>query len=167
MSFTGEYPVTVNDPEQAGFALEVAAELFGADRARALPDPIMGSEDFSRVLAEVPGAFVFLGACADDDPETAPTNHSARARFDDGVLPDAALLLAELARQRAGATRAAVRPAQVAPVGHRRSPARSTAAAITISKVTSKALLRTWSRPASRAGQGDPLDRRRRPARRR
>ena len=56
--------------------------------------------DFSRVLAEVPGAFVFLGACAGDDPATAPTNHSAHARFDESVLPDAALLLAELARRR-------------------------------------------------------------------
>ena len=46
-------------------------------RSVRLPDPIMGSEDFSRVLAEVPGAFVFLGACAGDDPATAPTNHSA------------------------------------------------------------------------------------------
>ncbi len=99
VSFTSGYPVTVNDPERAGFALEVAAELFGADRAVSLPNPIMGSEDFSRVLAEVPGAFVFLGACAEADFETAAGNHSERARFDDGVLPDAALLLAELARR--------------------------------------------------------------------
>jgi hypothetical protein len=32
-----------------------------------------------------------------DDPESAPANHSALAAFDDGVLPDAAALLAELA----------------------------------------------------------------------
>jgi amidohydrolase len=99
-SFTGEYPVTVNDPEHADFALEVAADMFGRDRTLLLPNPMMGSEDFSRVLAEVPGAFVFLGACAGDDPATAPTNHSALARFDESVLPDAALLLAELARRR-------------------------------------------------------------------
>ena len=100
VSFTGEYPVTVNDAEHADFALEVAADLFGPDRAVRLPDPIMGSEDFSRVLAEVPGAFVFLGACVSDDPDTAPTNHSALARFDESVLPDAARLLAELAWRR-------------------------------------------------------------------
>ena len=99
-SFTGEYPVTVNDPEHADFALEVAADMFGRDRTLLLPNPMMGSEDFSRVLAEVPGAFVFLGACAGNDPATAPTNHSALARFDESVLPDAALLLAELARRR-------------------------------------------------------------------
>ena len=100
VSFTGEYPVTVNDPDHAEFALAVAADLFGPDRGVPLPDPVMGSEDFSRVLAEVPGAFVFLGACAGDDPETAPTNHSPLARFDESVLPDASLLLAELAKRR-------------------------------------------------------------------
>jgi hippurate hydrolase len=100
VTFTGEYPVTVNDAEHADFALEVAAAEFGPNRAVRLPDPIMGSEDFSRVLAEVPGAFVFLGAVAGDDPATAPTNHSPQARFDESVLPDAARLLAELAWQR-------------------------------------------------------------------
>ena len=69
----------------------------------------MGSEDFSRVLAEVPGAFVFLGACVGDDPEHAPTNHSALARFDESVLPDAALLLAELARRRLDAAQSSRR----------------------------------------------------------
>jgi hippurate hydrolase len=97
VSFDGEYPVTVNDAEQAGFALEVAADLFGAERAQLLRDPVMGSEDFSRVLEEVPGAYVFLGACVGDDPLTAPSNHSALARFSETVLPDAALLLASLA----------------------------------------------------------------------
>ena len=103
VSFTSEYPVTVNDAEHADFALEVAAAGFGPERAVRLPDPIMGSEDFSRVLAEVPGAFVFLGAGVGDDPDTAPTNHSSRAQFDDSVLPDAARLLAELAWRRLSA----------------------------------------------------------------
>ena len=34
VAFNSEYPVTVNDPEQAAFALEVAAELFGARPVR-------------------------------------------------------------------------------------------------------------------------------------
>jgi hippurate hydrolase len=99
VAFSGEYPVTINNPERAAFALEVASDLFGEERAVTLPDPIMGSEDFSRVLDEVPGAFVFLGAGTEADPLTAASNHSERARFDDSVLPDAALLLAELARR--------------------------------------------------------------------
>jgi len=100
VTFDSEYPVTVNDAEHAGFALEVAADLFGSERSQLLRDPVMGSEDFSRVLEEVPGAYLFLGACVDDDPLTAPSNHSALARFSETVLPDAALLLASLAVRR-------------------------------------------------------------------
>ena len=52
--------------------------------------------DFSRVLAEVPGCYLFVGACP-TDPMTAPGNHAPGARFDDAVLGDCARLLAELA----------------------------------------------------------------------
>jgi amidohydrolase len=97
VEFSGGYPVSVNTPEETALALDVARDLFGPDRVVELPDPIMGSEDFSRVLAAVGGCFLFLGACASDDFRTAPSNHSPLARFDDSVLPDAARLLAELA----------------------------------------------------------------------
>ena len=97
VTFDEEYPVTVNDTDRAAYALEVAADLFGADRSRLLATPLMGSEDFSRVLAAVPGAFVFLGASVAEDPDTVPGNHAAGARFDDTVLPDAARFLTELA----------------------------------------------------------------------
>ena len=110
----------------------------------------MGSEDFSRVLAEVPGAFVFLGACAGDDPATAPTNHSARARFDESVLPDAALLLAELALAGSTSSHSEAPPVASTTIA---APPRMSA------RLTSKALLRTCSSPASPAGQRHPLDR--------
>jgi hippurate hydrolase len=93
--FDAEYPVTVNDPGQYAFAAGVATDLFGPDRVIELPSPIPGSEDFSRVLEEVPGAYLFLGATT-GDPVTAPSNHSPQATFDDAVLPDAAALLATL-----------------------------------------------------------------------
>jgi hippurate hydrolase len=68
------------------------------------PNPITGAEDFAFVLEEVPGAFVFLGACPPDtDPGAAAYNHSPRAVFDDRVLPDGAELLAELALRRLAA----------------------------------------------------------------
>jgi amidohydrolase len=94
------YPVTVNDQGQHEFAAATVREVFGEERFVHLPNPLTGSEDFSRVLDEVPGAYLFLGACATDDPRSAPTNHSARARFDDSVLSDGAALLAELALRR-------------------------------------------------------------------
>jgi amidohydrolase len=55
------YPVTVNAAAQAGFAAEVAAEIVGADRVDADTAPSMGGEDFSFMLNERPGAYIFLG----------------------------------------------------------------------------------------------------------
>ena len=79
----------------------LTAETFGEDRSLRAQFPITGAEDFSFVLEEVPGAFVFLGACPPDrDPENAPTNHSAIAVFDDAVLPEGTALYAELALRR-------------------------------------------------------------------
>ena len=100
----GGYPVTVNAADQAAFATATASELFGADRAITLAQPLTGSEDFSYVLEEVPGAFVMLGACLPGtDPETAPSNHSATASFTDDVLADGTALYAELALRRLAA----------------------------------------------------------------
>ncbi|MGW0804596.1 M20 metallopeptidase family protein [Nonomuraea sp. NPDC002799] len=100
-SFGMGYPVTVNDDTEAAFAGRTADELFGPGRYIVTPQPVMGSEDFSYVLEEVPGAFIFLGACPPDrDPATAPYNHSPEAVFDDAVLPDGAALYASLAHSR-------------------------------------------------------------------
>ncbi|HEY5981355.1 MAG TPA: M20 family metallopeptidase [Microlunatus sp.] len=94
--FEREYPETVNDADATAFALGVAAELFGPARVHPLANPVMGSEDFSRVLAEVPGCYLFVGACP-GDPHASPGNHAPGARFDDSVLGDCSRLLAELA----------------------------------------------------------------------
>lgn len=95
------YPVTVNDQGEAEFVGATADELFGPGRYFVSPQPVMGSEDFSYVLENVPGAFVFLGACPPGrDPATAPYNHSPEAQFDDAVLPDGAALYASLAFSR-------------------------------------------------------------------
>jgi amidohydrolase len=100
------YPVTVNDPAEARFATDTAASLFGPGRAVTPAEPLTGSEDFSYVLGQVPGAFVLLGAGPPGtDPETAPSNHSATAVFDDAVLADGTALYAELALRRLGTAR--------------------------------------------------------------
>jgi hippurate hydrolase len=95
--FTTEYPVTANDPVQAEFAAGVVADVFGADRFTPMRTPDAGAEDFSRVLEEVPGCYLFLGACPQDDCEGAADNHSPLAQFDDSVLADGCLLHANLA----------------------------------------------------------------------
>jgi amidohydrolase len=107
--YSTEYPVTVNDDSHAAFAAGVAAEVFGADGYQHKENPLTGAEDFSRVLAEVPGCYLFLGACTGEDHQRAPSNHSARAAFADSVLPQGVLLHAELAT-RALRRDAATRP---------------------------------------------------------
>ncbi len=102
--FRDGYPVTVNDTDELMFAEQTVAEVLGDGRYIAAPDPLTGSEDFSYVLEQVPGAFLMLGACTPDvDPFTAPFNHSAEAIFDDAVLPDGTALYAELALRRLAA----------------------------------------------------------------
>ncbi len=99
--YADEYPVTVNDAAEAAFALQTVTEVFGPDRGEQAQFPITGAEDFSFVLEEVPGAFIFLGACPPDrEPATAPTNHSAIATFDDAALAEGTALYAELALRR-------------------------------------------------------------------
>ncbi|MGN6426683.1 MAG: M20 metallopeptidase family protein [Leifsonia sp.] len=89
---------TVNDPERAAGALATLAELFGDDRVLLSPAPVMGSEDFSSVLQEVPGTFVFLRATPRHlDPETVAPNHSSGVLFDDAILADQAAALAAMA----------------------------------------------------------------------
>jgi amidohydrolase len=90
--------VLMNDPEAIQSVEKIARELFGEQRYLNLPTPIAGGEDFASILHEIPGAFVFMGACPPGvDHESAPTNHSNKAVFDDSVLSDGALLLASLA----------------------------------------------------------------------
>ncbi|MFP3988855.1 M20 family metallopeptidase [Streptomyces sp. E11-3] len=98
------YPVTVNEPVATEFALETARDLFGAGEVWHAPQPANGSEDFSLVLNEVPGAMLMVGAAPEGvDVEKAPQNHSPRAMFDDRVLHRQAALLAELAERRLAA----------------------------------------------------------------
>jgi hippurate hydrolase len=102
--FVDGYPVTVNDAAELAFAEQTVGESFGAERFVRTPNPITGSEDFSFVLEEVPGAFIMMSACPPEtDAATAPFNHSAEAVFDDTVLADGTTLYAELALRRLAA----------------------------------------------------------------
>jgi amidohydrolase len=92
------YPVTVNHGTEVDRAEQVIADTLGQGRFATMPNPDPGAEDFSYVLEQVPGAFIAVGACPPSrDPDTAPTNHSAEAIFDDAVLADGTALYAALA----------------------------------------------------------------------
>ncbi len=92
------YPVTVNDDGFTEMVRAVAADLVSTEQVCELTAPIMGAEDFSYVLQQVPGAMTFLGARPPDaDPATAPQNHSNRVVFDESVMPTGAALYAAVA----------------------------------------------------------------------
>jgi hippurate hydrolase len=73
------YPVTMNTPENTDFAAEVAAAVSG--RVDTDTAPLMGAEDFSFMLNERPGAYIFLG-----NGDTAMVHHPAY-NFDDSAIP--------------------------------------------------------------------------------
>jgi hippurate hydrolase len=90
--------VLINDPAAVTRVEKVSKALVGEQGYIPMQVPMAGGEDFASIVHEVPGAFVFVGACPPDiKHETASTNHSAKAMFDDSVLPLCASILAGLA----------------------------------------------------------------------
>ncbi len=82
------YPVTFNHPEQTDFMANVA-EMVGTGVKRDVP-PQMGSEDFSYMLNERPGAYIFLG-----NGNSAQCHHPAYD-FDDSAIPYGVSLWAKI-----------------------------------------------------------------------
>lgn len=81
------YPVTSNHDEFAEFSLALAGEVAGPGAVVRLPHPVMGAEDFSYLLNEVPGAMVFLGATPHGtDLSTVAPNHSNRVFFEEAAM---------------------------------------------------------------------------------
>ncbi len=86
------YPVTVNDPDGAARAVD-AAKAVGLNVIEDT-DPIMPSEDFSFMLEEKPGAYVFIG-----NGDTAMCHHPMY-NFDDEVIPYGCSFFAEIVERR-------------------------------------------------------------------
>lgn len=75
------YPVTVNSPRETVFAAEIATEIAGADKVDIDVAPSMGGEDFSFMLEQRPGAYIFLGN--GDSSELHTDNYD----FNDEAIP--------------------------------------------------------------------------------
>lgn len=98
VNYTPASQVVINTSAEVTRAEQLVKETFGEQRWVTLEHPIPGGEDFASILKEMPGAFIFLGACPPDvDHNTAPTNHSNHAIYDDSVLSEGAAVLAGLA----------------------------------------------------------------------
>ncbi len=97
------YPVTSNHDQFAEFTLDSATQVLGSQNVHRLPNPIMGAEDFSYVLNEVPGTMMFLGGTGPGrDPRTAPANHSNLVTFDEAAMPIGVELYAQMALRHLG-----------------------------------------------------------------
>ena len=90
------YPATINHPENAAFATEVAAEIVGEACAHGNANREMGSEDFSYMLQARPGAYLFMGTgpgaglhhpAFDFNDEAAPIGASFFARLVERAQP--------------------------------------------------------------------------------
>ncbi|MEH0070587.1 M20 aminoacylase family protein [Pannonibacter sp. Pt2-lr] len=81
IEFRRGYPVTSNHDEQTDFAVSVAEEIAGPERVQRETEPMMGGEDFSYMLLERPGAYIFAG-----NGDSASLHHP-RYNFDDGLIP--------------------------------------------------------------------------------
>lgn len=87
------YPPTVNHAAQAGRAASVAATVLGDENIITDIAPSMGAEDFAFMLAERPGAYIWLGAGPAKDGAML---HNARYDFNDELLATGASYWAQL-----------------------------------------------------------------------
>jgi amidohydrolase len=81
ITYTNGYPVVVNHERQTAFAADVAGEIAGKDKVDTDVPPVMGAEDFAFMLAERPGAFIFVG-----NGDSAGLHHPAYD-FNDETIP--------------------------------------------------------------------------------
>lgn len=81
------YPVTMNDPRATRLMRGIADELGGERGWAVMPAPMMGGEDFSYVLREMPGAMAFIGVAPEgSDPRTNPPLHNTRMTIEESVM---------------------------------------------------------------------------------
>ena len=98
LDYKRSYPATVNDPAKTEFAVGVAEEIAGKDAVDGAQWREMGAEDFSYMLEERPGAYLFLG-----QGEAAGLHHP-RFNFNDEAAPYGASFFARLVEQAQPAT---------------------------------------------------------------
>ena len=61
VTFSRNYPPTINHEKETAFAVDVMKELVGEHHVNSRIDPTMGAEDFAFMLQEKPGCYVFIG----------------------------------------------------------------------------------------------------------
>ena len=85
LDYLRRYPPLVNAAAQTAMAAEAAASLVGQENVDRNLTPVTGSEDFSFMLNQKPGAFIFIGNGVEADGSCHYV-HSPRYNFNDGIL---------------------------------------------------------------------------------
>jgi len=81
------YPATMCDPRATRMMRALAGEISGDDGWTNMPAPMMGGEDFSYVLREVPGAMAFIGVAPEgSDPRANPPLHNTKMTIEESVM---------------------------------------------------------------------------------
>ena len=78
------YPPTINNKECAKLASKIFKKTFGDNSINLKETPTMGSEDFSYMLEEKPGAYIWLGA---GEGKSGCMLHNSKYDFNDDILP--------------------------------------------------------------------------------
>lgn len=83
VAYQARYPATINTPDTAKICGDVMAELIGEAKVVRDPVPSMGAEDFSFMLQQKPGSYVWLGTGTSPD---CPKLHNSHFDFNDEQL---------------------------------------------------------------------------------
>ncbi|MGY9073600.1 MAG: M20 metallopeptidase family protein [Acidimicrobiales bacterium] len=92
------YPVTINHAGFVRLVSEVVPLALPDGAYIETPNPVMGAEDFSYVLQQVPGAMAFLGVCPPDTNfNEASACHSNKMLLHEPAMNSGVAVLAEVA----------------------------------------------------------------------
>lgn len=81
LDLRNNYPATINHDRETDFAADVARSVAGATKVDSETPPMMAGEDFSYMLEQRPGSYIFLG-----NGDTAGLHHPAYD-FNDEAIP--------------------------------------------------------------------------------
>ena len=103
--FDRNYPPTINDPQEAAFCADVLRDIVGAENVNDHVTPTMGAEDFSYMLLQKPGCYVWIGngegEHRDQGHGLGPcTLHNGSYDFNDTLLPLGSTYWVQLALKR-------------------------------------------------------------------
>jgi amidohydrolase len=91
------YPATINDVTESDYAATIAADVVGAENVMTGLPPKMGAEDFSFMLNERPGCYIWIG---NGPGEGGCYLHNPGYDFNDEALPIGASYWARLVETR-------------------------------------------------------------------